>query len=198
MKKITKYVLGFIVAGLIISLGYVIHWGYLHYQETYDTGTRSGIVIDAETGKPIEGAVVDFVWLASDFLSMTESSRGYPVAEFEILTDKEGKYYIPNQQTRIKSMVTESLTKESVLIFKNGYAAYETYNDYDKMFGRNAFVNEKQVYNNIDNNVLLYSWKDNWSHSKHIEWLQNTIKGRLMEKELEMEKELANQERQKK
>jgi len=60
----------------------------------YTGGPYQGQLVDAETHQPLEGAVVLFYWDHDVY-----GSPGGPVSTFlkakEILTDKEGRFYIP-------------------------------------------------------------------------------------------------------
>lgn len=60
----------------------------------YTGGPYRGLVVDAETRQPIEGAVVFFQWKHKVY-----GSPGGPKSPFlkavEVLTDKEGRFYVP-------------------------------------------------------------------------------------------------------
>jgi len=84
------------------------------YGMRYD-GPYSGRVIDADTGMPIEGAVVLGVW------NTEKATPGGAVHDFydarETLTDKNGDFELPGMGVKILSNVTPM----DVLIFKAGY-----------------------------------------------------------------------------
>lgn len=81
----------------------------------YHTGSRSGRVTDPN-GIPIEGAVVVYAWPIKVILS-TIWGRG---AYYETVTDKEGKYYIPNQKIN-RSILTDDRGPEKIFAYKDGY-----------------------------------------------------------------------------
>ena len=109
------------------SIGYFL---YSWYCQTH-TGSRSGRVIDAETEKPIEGAIVNYTWKFSKFMTM----GGGIAASYETTTDKDGFYLIPNQRVVShfvtskhvikRDLLIDILKREEVYIYKDGYAAYQ-------------------------------------------------------------------------
>ena len=182
-SKIIVYVL------LIAVLAYLAHT--LYY--AYNTGSRSGRVIDAETGKPIEGAVVNYTCTTVAFMSGGEGGRGR-AAFYETVTDKEGKYYVPNQWIKRKIVFFETLEPDGVVVYKDGYAAYETYNNEGKTFGH---PKRKQKYCKKNNLVKLPRWQEGESHYRHIQWIATGLnygRGEEMRKELEEEERRADEE----
>jgi hypothetical protein len=129
-KKIYNHI---IISVLVIiftvcsSIGYFI---YSWYWQTH-TGERSGRVVDAVTGKPIEGATVNYTWKLSKFMTM----GGGIAASYETTTDKNGFYLIPNQRVASqfvtskhvikRNVFIESLKREEVNIYKDGYSVYQ-------------------------------------------------------------------------
>jgi len=133
----------------------------------YYTGSRSGRVVDPN-GVPVANAVVSYVWKAS-YLIFADSI----VASHQTLTDKEGRYYIPNQKMKRLSLVFESLYPESVLIYKDGYVLYENlWDDSGERVGRSLFdsPDQYQKYRKKNNLAVLKPWREGigLSHTKHI------------------------------
>lgn len=75
-----------------------------------------GKIIDADTGKPIEGVVALGMWFKS-YISPAGSSEKFYDAR-EAVTDSNGKFSIPGMGLLIFSNIDESI---NVLIFKAGY-----------------------------------------------------------------------------
>jgi hypothetical protein len=75
-----------------------------------------GKIIDADTGKPIEGVVVLGMWFKS-YISPAGSSEKFYDAR-EAVTDSNGEFSIPGMGLLIFSNIDESI---NVLIFKAGY-----------------------------------------------------------------------------
>jgi len=112
-----------IIVLILIKIGYLIY---------YD-GPYWGKVIEYETGKPIQGAVVHMEWSI-----MTTGPGGvisYYLDSKETLTDKKGDFFIPPLlNVRFKPITLVSLLKPaSLIIFKaGGYEAvdYKNYSCY--------------------------------------------------------------------
>ncbi|MHC4648295.1 MAG: carboxypeptidase-like regulatory domain-containing protein [Planctomycetota bacterium] len=191
MKK--KTIKGWTISGLIV-IGVVGCVFYLWYGQTH-TGSRSGKVIDAVTGKPIEGAIVNYLWRTGGFMEVVDKSVA---AQYETVTDHVGYYFIPNQRVRRKS-VYESLHEEIVFIYKDGYAIYTVYagSEVGRSFG---YRDRDQKYRKKKNIVKLYLWKEGESHDKHISWIHSVTgynrdyTSERLRKELQEEKKRARQE----
>ena len=154
-----------IVGSLIVCFPIACFSGslfYFWYHETH-TGSFSGRVIDAVTSEPIEGAVVTYAWRFEGVLAKSWA------ASYEILTDKEGKYFIPNQRIKRDTIFRGSLEPEAVLIYKNNYAVYRLWREYGKpTVGRSwGYRLKNQLYYRKNNLVKLYPWKKGESHEDH-------------------------------
>jgi hypothetical protein len=200
MKKRNLIILTVLASSLIfvaVCLFCVLFWVW--YSQTH-TGSRSGQVFDAITGKPIQGAVVKYTWRTIGFLEDAIGGGGSPVSH-ETLTDKEGKYKIPNLRVKRESLLETGLSREEVIIYKDGYARYIVFDNDDPQVGRSfGYSNYKQNYQRKNNNVKLYPWKEGESHDAHfnsIDWRTSHYSGQgeLLRKELEPEKNRAQQER---
>lgn len=200
MKKKNLIILTVLASSLIfiaVCLFVILFWVW--YSQTH-TGSRSGQVIDAVTGKPIEDAVVKFSWRISWFLQgALGSGDGVPVMSYEILTDKEGKYRIPNLRVKRESLLEIALYPEKVMIYKDGYAVYIVFDNDAVQVGRSfGYFNEKQPYRKKGNVARLYPWKEGESHDQQVNWINGWTlpsKGNeLFLKELEPEKKRAKQE----
>jgi len=180
---------------LVIIAAVTIGCGYIVYRLRFPrTGSRSGQVIHAVTGQPIQGAVVNYVWVFMDYLVE-------PVAgSYETTTDKDGKYFIPSQRFKRKFLLGP-LKSEAVLIYKNNYAVYRRAGGYGgPRLGRSfGYPGKDQKYRKKDNIVKLYPWKEGQSHDQHISWIDGVTrssgKGELLRKELEEERKRAREER---
>ena len=200
MKKrnITIFI---IVGAVIVSFPIACLSGslfYFWYRETR-TGSFSGRVIDAVTGEPLEGAVVSYNWL---FGGVFDESWA---ASYETVTDKEGKYFIPNQRVKRDTIFRGSLEPESVLIYKNNYSVYTLWREYGKpTVGRSfGYPRKNQLYSRKNNLVILYSWKKDESHERHFDFIIRSPgygggKHLLLKKELQEEEKRADKESLKK
>ena len=84
MKTRKKKIILLIVVGVVIVVGFLTLFTW--------TGSRSGQVVNAVTGKPIEGAIVDFTWNWGGFFGI----GGGTAVSYETITDNKGYYYVPN------------------------------------------------------------------------------------------------------
>lgn len=121
--------------------------------------TITGTVVDAETGQPIEGAVVLVQWTVTKGLGLTYHER-YKV--IEVITDKEGKFTVSGVYNPLVDL-------PEVVIYKKGYVAWR--NDF-------IFPNyEKRKDFKWRNNYVfkLEQFKKGYSHSKHIDFINTAL-----------------------
>lgn len=181
---------------LVIIAAVTIGCGYIVYRLRFPcTGSRSGQVIHAVTGQPIQGAVVNYTWKFMGFLFFYNE----PVAgSYETTTDKTGKYFIPSQRFK-REILLGPLLPEAVLIYKNNYAVYRVPGGFcGPRSGRSfGYPGKDQKYRKKDNVVKLYPWKESQSHDSHIDWIRwsDGYGGSvLLRKELEEERKRAREE----
>jgi hypothetical protein len=183
MKKRTAKIL-ILIAAIVIVCGYMVY--RLHFP---CTGSRSGHVLDGVTGKPIQGVVVCYFWVFSPVMGGDRYAANY-----ETITDKDGKYFIPSQRAVCPNILLYGpLQREKVLIYKDGYAAYVVFHTDDPQIGRSfGYLHEKQPYRKKNNIAKLYPFKEGESHEKHVDWIGGWTlspqKNELLLKELEPEK----------
>lgn len=121
----------------------------------------SGTVIDAETGKPIEGAVVFVEWSKSKAkwtgLGYTETYK-----TVEKVTDKNGKF-------KVFGVFSPFVNPPIVVIYKKGYVAWR--NDY--IFP----LNEKRKDVRLENGYVfkIEHFKKGYSHAQHINFTRSTL-----------------------
>lgn len=121
----------------------------------------TGTVVDAETGKPIEGAVVLAEWTKTKGIGLT-STESYKVVE--VVTDKDGKFSVSGVSA---FFVTPHLT-----IYKKGYVAWNNefiFPDYKK---RTDF---KWQSGHV---FRLEQFKENvYSHKEHVMFIYAPVAG---------------------
>jgi len=87
-------------------------------------------VVDAETGQPIEGAVVTANWQLVSVGLDTGGRKLHQLEVKETRTDKNGRFYFPGF-TKLNNMVDELREEDpQLLIFKPGYKYYRASNSY--------------------------------------------------------------------
>lgn len=103
---------------------------------THKFGPFYGKVVDAETGEPIEGAVVA-VWFSTKSPSM--GGTVWKVADaVETLTDAEGEFTIPPHRIKFFKILASWDDECQVSVFKPGYGAYP--------FGLKAYSSLKEKF----------------------------------------------------
>ena len=115
-------------------------------------GEITGIVVDAETGQPIEGAVILVEWTQAKGLPGMSYTESYKVVE--LVTDKEGK-------ASIEGVSSPFVSAPRVSIYKKGYVAWN-----------NEFIFpdwEKRTDFKWENNYVfkLEKFKPEYSYIKH-------------------------------
>jgi len=165
----------------------------LETPKTFTTGIRSGRVVDAKTGKPIKGAVVFYNWDITEFSMESSSRRG---ALYEAITDKEGKYFVPDQAIESQTGALANLEPEEVFVYKYGYILYRVFDNQTLTF-LTYLPDLQQRYRQQDNVVKLQPWIDKMSHAEHMSVFTGSygFYRTKLEKALEEEKALAKEER---
>ena len=124
-------------------------------------GTITGIVVDAETGQPIEGAVILVEWTKAKGLPGMTYTESHKVVE--VVTDKEGKAYI-------EGVSSPFVDAPDVTVYKKGYVAWNNHYIFPDWKKRTAFK--------WSNNYVfkLEKFKPGFSHDKHVDFLREAIR----------------------
>lgn len=88
--------------------------------------TITGRVVDAQTGQPIEGAVILVEWTKTGGLPGMTHTKSYKVVE--VVTDREGK-------ATIEGVTSLSASSPRVTVYKKGYVAWNNlhiFPDYER------------------------------------------------------------------
>jgi hypothetical protein len=86
---------------------------------TYSAKEIHGQIVDAETGQPIEGAIVVAQWVLSHIGS---GGYGTRLHIHETTTDKKGNYLVPAWGPTPRPPLTDLIYRDpQILIFKSGY-----------------------------------------------------------------------------
>jgi len=108
----------FVLAMALFSTVSTTYAGWLIYHKP----AYRGKVIDAETKKPIEGAVVVAVYKKQTLISGPGGGSSTIIKIRENLTDKKGEFYFPSYQTIIQPLSKED--NVNFVIFKAGYGSH--------------------------------------------------------------------------
>jgi hypothetical protein len=101
-----------IIAAFFLTSTNVLSADFLYHSD----GPYKGKVVDLETGKPIEGAVVAGVWvLAFNFTPFCDAK--------ETVTDKNGEFILPKGSCFSFWPLAE-MDRMGIIVFKPGYLGY--------------------------------------------------------------------------
>ncbi len=120
----------------------------------------TGTVLDAETGVPIEGAIVFVQWSKTKGLPGLTSTKVYKIVEVE--TDKEGKF-------TISGTLSPFVDPPRAVVYKRGYVAW-----------RNDFIFpgwKKRADFKYQNDIVikLEKFKEGFSYKEHISFIGHGI-----------------------
>ncbi|MFA4829002.1 MAG: carboxypeptidase-like regulatory domain-containing protein [Thermodesulfovibrionales bacterium] len=123
----------------------------------------SGPVIDAETGKPIEGAIVLVEWTMTKGIGLTHTDS-YKVVEK--VTDKSGKF-------SISGVINPLADSPHITIYKKGYVAWNNeyiFPDYKK----------REDFKWVNGYVFrLERFKEGYLYDKHVSFINMTIRSTI-------------------
>lgn len=132
--------------------------------------SMSGTVIDAETGKPIEGAVilVEWTYTSGKWIGLRTTSS-YKVVE--VITDKEGKF-------KVSGVVNPFVNTPEVTIYKKGYVCWSSRIIFPDYRNRTDFIWGKTY------TFKLEHFKPEYSYIEHTSFIGSAINSGLGEKKL--------------
>ena len=99
---------------------------------TYSAKEIRGRVVDAETGQPVEGAVIVAQWILFE-MGIGHGGHKGRLHIYETVTDNNGHYTIPAWGPKVHSPFTmlDNLDPE-ILIFKSGYEPRGLVNEHER------------------------------------------------------------------
>ena len=130
----------------------------------------TAIVLDAETGKPIEGAVAIAIWRGED-KDGPWFEGGSQVAERieEAVSDKEGKIYIDD----FWDWHLLELSYPRLTIYKPGYVCWDQKNIYIDRF----HSEERKDFDKENRIARIKKWPDNFSFVSHWNFMDSVTYG---------------------
>jgi len=149
-------------------------------------GAMSAIVVDAESGQPIEGAVILVEWTKAKGLPGMSYTESYKVVE--VVTDKEGK-------ASVNGVLNPFVSAPRVTVYKKGYVAWNN----EFIFPNYAKRTDFKWSNNYV--FKLEKFKPEYSYVKHTGFINSAIlvgafeKKQLMYKAIRWEELKASEER---
>jgi len=150
-------------------------------------GEITGTVVDAQTGKPIEGAVVLAEWTITKGLPGMSYTETYKT--IEVLTEKNGRFTIPE--------VFHPLVNRPphFVVYKKGYIAWSNQYIFPTWEKRKDFEYKNGL------TIRLEHFKKGFSHYDHVSFISSAAisggGGKLLEEAYSWERILARQELEK-
>jgi hypothetical protein len=130
------------------------------------TGPFDGKVVDAATGRPIDGAMVYATWTLENGYGLTQPA-GF--REFVTSTDAGGNYRVP-AFARVRPTAGAAparggrLTGFHLVVYKRGFVGYRS----DRRFGD---LGPRFDFAQRANRIALERWRSDYSHARHIRYL---------------------------
>jgi hypothetical protein len=121
-------------------------------------GPFTGKVLDATTRAPVAGALVYAAWSFETGTGLP-SAAGYK--DFVGSTDATGAYKVPHLGNVPSGA---RLTDFQLLVYKRGFVAYRS----DRRF---VDFGPRMDFAQLDNQVLLERWRDDYSHARHLRYI---------------------------
>ncbi len=131
-------------------------------------GTITGVVVDAETGQPIEGAVILVEWTQAKGLPGMSYTESYKVVE--VVTDKEGK-------ASIEGVSNPMVSAPRVTVYKKGYVAWNNEFIFPDWKKRTDFKWENHYV------FKLEKFKPEYSYDKHTSFINYSMNFGMASKE---------------
>jgi len=143
----------------------------------------TGIVIDEETGKPVEVAVAICIWRRGEFSLNGFFEGGFEVVSkiIETTADKDGNFYIPGYWG------INIISQPNLNVYKFGYVLWDS---------NSIFMDGERSDFNKDNRIVkLQKWPKDFSFIRHFSFIYSATKGafskskeQLFEKEFQKER----------
>lgn len=129
----------------------------------------TGTVVDAETGSPIEGAVVLVEWTKAEGLPGLVSTKSYKVVE--AVTDKDGKFTVED----VKKLFIDP---PDVAVYKKGYVTWSSRWIFPDWRKRTDFKWGKT------DTFKLEKFRPEYSYLKHTSFIHSATNSSLGSKEM--------------
>ena len=123
-------------------------------------GPFDGRVVDADSGRPVPGALVYASWSFVEGFGLNAPS-GY--REHLATTDSNGRYRVP-RLAALPSAGSVRLADFHLLVYKKGYVAYRSDRRFDDLGTRTDFTQK-------NHKVALDRWRSDLSHVKHLRYV---------------------------
>jgi hypothetical protein len=123
-------------------------------------GPFEGLVVDAETDRPIAGATIAGSWAFERGVGLTGPAGA---SEFVVETGADGRYRIPALKA-LPSGASMRVRRFTLLAYKRGYVGWRS----DRRFPDGG---QRRDFSQRANRVRLEKWRDGLLHSRHLVFL---------------------------
>ena len=130
------------------------------YEATGCYGPMTGTVVDAETGRPIEGAVVYVQWTVTSGPPGLQTAKIYDV--IEKVTDKNGKF-------RVCGILNPFVNRPVVVVYKKDYVPWRGDYIFPVYEHRKDFEWQRSYV------FRLEHYRHTYAHSKHIFFISSGL-----------------------
>jgi len=130
-------------------------------------GPYDGIVLDADTDRPVAGAVIAASWAFEHGIGLQA-----PVAAREVVVESgvDGRYAIPRltdlPDADLPGGASTRLRRFTLVVYRRGHVAWRS----DRRFGQ-AGVARRRDFSQRGNRVRLEKWQPGFRHADHLVFL---------------------------
>ncbi|HVU49123.1 MAG TPA: hypothetical protein VHL80_00455 [Polyangia bacterium] len=131
-------------------------------------GPYDGIVLDADTDRPIAGAVVEASWAFERGIGLQA-----PLAAREIVVESgvDGRYSIPRLTdvpgAGLPGGASTRLRRFTLIVYRRGHIAWRS----DRRFGQGGSAARRRDFSQRGNRVRLEKWQPGFHHAEHLVFL---------------------------
>lgn len=120
-------------------------WNESDYPAEYSAKEIQGRIVDADTGEPVEGAVVVAQWILRDIMRGRKDVSDR-LETLEAVTDKEGRFYIAGWGPKERPPLTYLENRDpEIWIFKVGYKALSLLNIKKEFLEETRKINIEEI-----------------------------------------------------
>jgi hypothetical protein len=131
-------------------------------------GPYDGIVLDADTDRPVAGALVSATWAFERGIGLQA-----PIAAREIVVESgvDGRYTIPRLTdvpgAELPGGASTRLRRFTLIVYRRGHVAWRS----DRRFGSASGAARRRDFSQRGNRVRLEKWQPGFRHADHLVFL---------------------------
>jgi len=131
-------------------------------------GPYDGIVLDADTDRPVAGATVAASWAFERGIGLQA-----PLAAREVVVESgvDGRYAIPRLTdvpgAELPAGASTRLRRFTLIVYRRGHVAWRS----DRRFGQTGVSARRRDFSQRGNRVRLEKWQPGFHHAEHLVFL---------------------------